>query len=234
MLGNPRMPNSMRARMILLRDRRRAHCVTGSPATIAELRERFDQQTEGDVEDYAVEFAAFVARQAGLVLDIVERGLRGSRYKVPRFVSDGLQASSEFRADMRALAAQEGEEPRKHFERAKRYLKELVARPSPMFLDIRARFERFLLGQGYDIEMVSRDEDLARLKRTIQDHPTLVLFTHKTYLDGLTPTQLNYQQDLPMLHLFGGINLDIFWAWPVDAELGRDLYQALFHRQSGL
>ena len=50
-------------------------------------------------------FATFVTRQAGLVLDIEERGLRGRRYKVPRHVSDGLRSDPRFRSAMSALAA---------------------------------------------------------------------------------------------------------------------------------
>jgi glycerol-3-phosphate O-acyltransferase len=44
----------------------------------------------------------------------------------------------------------------------------------------------------------------------MREHPTLLLFTHKTYIDGVTATDLAYQNDLPLIHLFGGINLDFF------------------------
>ncbi|MEP2379846.1 1-acyl-sn-glycerol-3-phosphate acyltransferase, partial [Parasphingorhabdus sp.] len=59
-------------------------------------------------------------------------------------------------------------------------------------------------------EVVFNKNELARLRRTMRDHPTLLLFTHKTYIDGVTPTDLAYQNDLPMVHVFGGINLDFF------------------------
>jgi glycerol-3-phosphate O-acyltransferase len=38
----------------------------------------------------------------------------------------------------------------------------------------------------------------------------VILFTHKTYLDGVTPNALFYDNDMTMLHSFGGINLDFF------------------------
>lgn len=208
--GNPRLPNSLRARSILLRDKRRAHCIAGQPAKIGEMRQHFEEQTRGDIEDERQEFAAFVARQAGLVLDIVERGLRGSRYKMPRFVTDAISAQSDFRKDVRALSEEEGKPRKSQIEKSRRYLRELVARPTPAFLDLRARFDRFLLGQGYNTQLVHRPEELTRLKQIMRDHPTLLLFTHKTYLDGITPAQLLYQNDMPMLHVFGGINLDFF------------------------
>jgi len=71
--GDPRYPGRLRARLILLRNRRRAQCLAGEPATIAELRARFAQQVAAESVGDAFEFAGFVARQAALVLDAQER-----------------------------------------------------------------------------------------------------------------------------------------------------------------
>ncbi|MEP6011496.1 MAG: glycerol-3-phosphate acyltransferase, partial [Parasphingorhabdus sp.] len=90
--GDPRNPGSFRARSILLRNKRRAHCLTGQPATIDELKLRFAEISKDYDQTDNSEFAAFVVRQAGLVLDIAERGLRGRRYKVPRQVAGGLRS----------------------------------------------------------------------------------------------------------------------------------------------
>lgn len=208
--GDPRNPGSLRARSILLRNKRRAHCLTGHPATIGELRERFaDLSADYDQTDGG-EFASFVVRQAGLVLDIEERGLRGRRYKVPRHVADGLRSDIRFRSAMSELATDLGKrEAELHVEAAK-YMKELIARPSALFIDIKARLDRFMLSQGYEDEVVFDKSELTRLRQTMRDHPTILLFTHKTYVDGVTPTDLAYQNDLPMVHVFGGINLDFF------------------------
>src|SRR3546814_3431141 len=70
------------------------------------LRDRFCAQTgggDGEGTD-SPEFAGFVARQAGLALDVAERGIRGTRYKVPRFVADGLRTSPKFRAALAELS----------------------------------------------------------------------------------------------------------------------------------
>src|SRR3546814_2652130 len=93
LFGDPRHPGPLRARLILLRDRRRAQILVGEAATLDALRDRFCSQTgggDGEGTD-SPEFAGFVARQAGLALDVAERGIRGTRYKVPRFVADGLR-----------------------------------------------------------------------------------------------------------------------------------------------
>src|SRR5690606_6128642 len=120
------------ARTILLRDKRRAHCLTGSPATIGELRERFNRQNGlSGQEDDRNEFAGFVVRQASLVLDIEERGLRGRRYKVPRFVADSLRASPKFRSEMTRLAKDLNKPEQALYEEAGKY---------NQFLHIFARF----------------------------------------------------------------------------------------------
>jgi len=47
LMGDPRNPGSLRARSILIRNKRRAHCLTGQPATINELRQRFAELSSG-------------------------------------------------------------------------------------------------------------------------------------------------------------------------------------------
>ena len=206
--GDPRMPGPLRARMILWRDRRRAQILMGEAATVADLAARFDltapdARGEGDADGA---FAGFVARQAGLALDIAERGVRGSRYKVPRFVAASLRTSARFRS---ALAAQ-GSDTAALRKDAAGYMHELIARPSALFLDLRARFDRFMFGSGYGDTMLVDSAEVERLRATLRQYPTCILFTHKTYIDGATPSRMAYEQDLPMLHSFGGANLDFF------------------------
>ena len=208
--GDPRNPGSFRAQMILWRNKRRAHCLAGKPATIAELRARFAKLAHDHDRDPQLEFASFVTRQAGLVLDIEERSLRGRRYKVPRHVAEGLRSDARFRASVTALARETGQNEAQIYEEAAKYMKELISRPSPLFIDIKARLDRFILSLGYDDNIAFDPEGVKRLRQTMRDHPTLLLFTHKTYIDGLTPTDIAYQNDLPLVHVFGGINLDIF------------------------
>ena len=208
--GDPRNPGSFRARSILLRDKRRAHCLTGQPATIGELEQSFAELSKDYAQTDHMEFAAFVVRQAGLVLDIAERGLRGRRYKVPRHVADGLRSDARFRTAMTQLSGDMGQSETALYEQAAKYMKELIARPSPLFIDMKAKLDRFMLSQGYEDEVVFDRGELTRLRKTMREHPTLLLFTHKTYIDGVTATDLAYQNDLPLIHVFGGINLDFF------------------------
>ncbi|MEQ8311750.1 MAG: glycerol-3-phosphate 1-O-acyltransferase [Sphingopyxis sp.] len=209
LFGDPRHPGSLRARAILLRDRRRAQILMGEAATLDTLRTRFCTQTGGgDGEgEGSAEFARFVARQAALALDVAERGVRGTRYKVPRFVADGLRTSPKFRAALAELAEQAGRPVADLFREARPLMKEVIARPSALFLDLRARLDRMMFG-GYAPEMEFDAAELAKLRSILREHPTCILFTHKTYIDGATPSRLAYENDLPMLHSFGGANLD--------------------------
>lgn len=207
--GDPRNPGSLRARLILMRDPRRAEVLIGEAATLGQLHARFAAQTGSDVAGIdKQEFAGFVARQAGLALDVAERGIRGSRYKVPRFVADGLRTSPKFRAALADLSREVGKPVSDLYREARPYMKEVIARPSAIFLDLRARFDRFMFGQGYDAEMQIDRVEVEKLRATLRQHPTCILFTHKTYIDGATPSRLLYENDMPMLHSFGGANLD--------------------------
>ena len=208
--GDPRMPGSLRAWSILLRDRRRAQCLLGEPASVAALRARFAEDIGMADADPATGFAAFVTRQATLTLEVQERGVRGTRYKVPRFVADSLAASPRFRSALAALASDLGRKPGELLPEARRYMKELISTPSAMFLDLRARLERFMMTQGYDKGFLYDPAELEELRGLIRTRPTVLLFTHKTYLDGVTPNALFYDNDMTMLHSFGGINLDFF------------------------
>ena len=205
LFGDPRRPGPLRARLILWRDRRRAQILIGEAATERALKARFLAQTGGAADD--AEYAGFVARQAGLTLDVAERGIRGSRYKVPRFVADALRTSPPFRAALSDLSQQLGRPVADLYREARPLMKEVIARPSALFLDLRARLDRMMFG-GYAPEMEVDAAELARLRGILREHPTAILFTHKTYIDGATPSRLAYESDLPMLHSFGGANLD--------------------------
>lgn len=210
LFGDPRTPGRLRAWMILKREPSRAQCLIGQSASLKELRQRFDQRALGSGLSREVEFVNFVGRQAVLTLDGCERNLTGQRYKAPRFVAASLVASPKFRAAIDKLATQLKRPEVELYKEARNYMKELISRPSPLYIDVKARLDRFMLSQGYESEVVFDQTELPRLRETMQNHPTLLLFTHKTYVDGVTPTDLAYKNDLPMLHVFGGINLDLF------------------------
>ena len=205
--GDPRRPGRLRARWIQWRDPARAQCLRGEPTSLADLRKRFARAVAADGDD-AQAFAAFVARQAALALDGVEREIQGSRYKVPRFVAESIAASPAFAAAVAGLSTQARRPPAEVLVEALAYLREMVSAPSALFLDLRHWFDRRLWLRGYDPSIQFDRDEFERLRGVLRDHPTLLLFTHKTYGDAALPGLLLYANDLPMLHTFGGVNLD--------------------------
>ncbi|MGB7738919.1 MAG: glycerol-3-phosphate 1-O-acyltransferase [Steroidobacteraceae bacterium] len=206
--GDPRRPGRVRAAWVVLRDRQRAHCLVGASATVGELRQHFASQVAGVERQERYAFARFVAREATVTLDIEERGIQGSRYKVPRFVADSILTSPEFRPALERIADSQGRPLADLLVESRRYLAELVSTPSPLWLDLRAHLDRFLFTRGYDRQTRFDPAELERLRESMRTHPTVLLFTHKTYIDASLPTLLLYSNDLPMLHTFGGINMD--------------------------
>ena len=205
--GDPRRPGTLRGWWLLRRDANRARCITGAPATLDDLRARFRsaQPAAGDMETAA--FAAFVARQASLALEIAEWNQIGRRYKVPRFVAESLRASPKFKAAIQELARESGRTVHELNREAAEYMKELVAVPDPLFVDLRARFDHFILSLGYNKNVVCRATDLERVREIVSTRPAMLLFTHKTYLDSVALTAKMFEYDFPMLHIFAGANM---------------------------
>jgi len=207
LFGDPRAPGAARAWWMLLRDPRRALCFSAQAATIREMRQEFQHSGVADGAEADLEFARLVVRKAGVALDIAERGLRGSRYKVPKFVAENLRANPAFSQAVAQLSMDTGKSLVELNKESDRYMSELISRPRPLFIDIKAKLERTLLSMGYAEDLSVTPDEIERFRQIIREKPTLVLFTHKTYLDGLAATDIAYRNDMPLIHTFGGINM---------------------------
>jgi glycerol-3-phosphate O-acyltransferase len=206
--GDPRHPNPRRGRKILKTAPQRMHLLSGKPDSVANLRARFELHHKIDNGDSQRDFADFVARQASVVLDLAERRLQGGRYKVPRYVAANLMASSSYNEALDTLSAESGIAKAQLVKDAKGYLDEMVSRPSMFWLDVYAKFNKFCLGLGYEAEIVCDQEVVEKLRQIVREYPSMLLWTHKTYLDGMVLPKLLYDNDFPMPHMFGGANLN--------------------------
>lgn len=205
--GDPRNPGTLRGRWILFRDSGRAECIAGEPDTIDGLRARFAEQFGGTAEESPEQFAAFVFRQAGLALEVAEWGLIGRRYKAPRFVAESLNHSPRFNEALESLSRETGRPVDALREEAAGYMKELIAVPNSLFIDFRARFDNWVMALSYNGDVVIREDDLERVRKIVQHHPSMLLFTHKTYIDSVALTATLFENDFRMLHIFAGINM---------------------------
>ena len=207
-LGDPRHPSAARGKKILRTAPERMHLLRGEPDSIASLRARFDLGYEPGAAEAQRDFADFVARQAAVVLDLAERRLQGGRYKVPRHVASSLLASRGFNEAVDALAAQTGTPKPQLMKEAAGYMEEMVSRPRTFWLDFYARFNNFCLGLGYEKKIVCDQAEVEKMRQMVREYPSMLLWTHKTYLDGMVVPKLLYDNDFPMPHMFGGANMN--------------------------
>ncbi len=207
-LGDPRRPTARRARRILEHHPERIRLVVGQPDSIANLRHRFASHRDESLPFSASAFASFVARQAAVVLDIAERRLKGGRYKVPRHVAATLMSSGDFNAAVEELAESLGRPKDALMDEAEEYMEEMVSTPNSFWLDIYSRFNSFCLGLGYESEIVFDREAMEELRQVVRNYPSMLLWTHKTYLDGMVVPKVLFDNDFPMPHMFGGANLN--------------------------
>ena len=206
--GDPRHPGAGRGRRIFNESPARMRLIAGSPDSVANLRERFELHHSIEQDNAQRDFAEFVGRQAALVLDIAERRLQGGRYKVPRHVAASLKSSPAFNEAVDALARESGKPKAALMAEATGYMTEMVSRPSTFWLDFYAKFNNFCLGLGYEEKIVYDPEAVARMRQVVRDNPAMLLWTHKTYLDGMVVPKVLYENDFPMPHMFGGANMN--------------------------
>ena len=203
--GDPRKPGVTRARRILRLSPERAQCIAGDGATLEELRQRY-ARTRGEAAS-ASQLADFVASQAGLALDIAERRLRGSRYKVPRQVAKNLRDSPEFRVGLQQLSAEEGVPLAELQRESAEIMKELVSIPRTFWLDAMGLLNRKIISLGYETDIVIDQAGLERVRQITREYPTALLWTHKTHVDGFAMHWTFFKNDFPAPHLLGGVNM---------------------------
>ena len=206
--GDPRHPGASRARKIFHTSPERMRLIAGAPDSVANLRQRFELHHNIEQADAQRDFAEFVGRQAALVLDIAERRLQGGRYKVPRHVAASLMSSPAFNEAVAELAQQSGRPKHELMAEASGYMTEMVSRPSTFWLDFYAKFNKFCLGLGYEEKIVYDQAAVEKMRQMVRDNPAMLLWTHKTYLDGMVVPKVLYDNDFPMPHMFGGANMN--------------------------
>ncbi len=205
LFGNPRRPGYWRARAILRGNPERARCIAGASATLGELRQKL-HGTGADEPD-SRQLADFIAEMAALALDIAERRLQGSRYKVPRQVARNLQSSPRFISALGELS-RELDRPIDALQtESAAIMKELSGTSSTFWLDVMARLSQHILSLGYESEIVTDRARLESIRQRVRENPAAFLWTHKTYLDGFVVNSVLFNNDFPAPHSLGGVNM---------------------------
>jgi len=214
LLGDPRDPGRLRQRWIRAQEPDLVRIVAGEPAPASELRARW-RRACGSTGAETMGLAEFVARQAALALERAERRLRGTRYKVPRFVHQEVLSRPQFRGGVERLARVLGRDGASVTKEATGYLKEIAANHSPFVIDLVAGFIRRLYTQGYAESIDYDREQLERIYALAQRHPVVFLPTHKSNLDHLSLQYVLHENGHPPNHTAGGINMNFFPLGPL-------------------
>ena len=217
-LGDPRDPNTLRQRWLRTFAPDRIRIVQGEPALKSQLRTRWeDPGGRGPAEGTTV--TEFVSLKAWLALERAERALRGSRYKVPKFLGQALFQSRGFQQGVSRLAQAEGVPVEEMRKRTGDYLREIAATHSPFIIDAVTGLMRWIVSLGYHrIEYSS--EELQELYKLGQDHSLVFLPSHKSNADHLVLQYALFENDFPPNHTAGGDNMNFFPVGPVVRRSG--------------
>ena len=193
---DPYHPNQRQQRRILRSDPRRARVVAGESAKVSELRQQWRDTTVGENER---DFAQFVTRRAILAMERAEYRILGPQYKSPRLVKPEILASARFRAGLEKI-------PGATVEEAGKMLDELATGWSRVSVDLVSVLGR-MLSRGFDPEIDYDEYQIAAMRAGLEAHPAVLLFSHRSYIDGAVVPVAMQENRLPPVHMFAGINL---------------------------
>jgi glycerol-3-phosphate O-acyltransferase len=190
-------PPKLLQRGILRKDSARARVVAGEPAKVSELRQHWSDTT---VAENPRDFAHFVMRRAELAIDRVELRLLGPEYKSPRLIKPEMLASSRFREGLAKI-------PGATLESAGDMLDELSTGWSRFSVDLIPTLGRAIFSRGFDPNIDYDRAEIESMRVALETHPAVLLFSHRSYLDGAIVPVAMQENRLPPVFTFAGINL---------------------------
>ena len=193
---DPYHPNERQQLHIMRSAPQRARVVAGEPAKVSELRQQWRDITVGENQS---DFARFVIRRALLALERVEYRILGPQYKSPRLVKPEILESSRFRAGLKKI-------PGATVDEAGEMLDELSTGWSRVSVDLVGVLGR-ALSRGFDPEIDYDGYQVAAMRAALEAHPAVLLFSHRSYIDGAVVPVAMQENRLPPVHVFAGINL---------------------------
>ncbi|MBX7456406.1 glycerol-3-phosphate 1-O-acyltransferase [Mycolicibacterium sp. 3033] len=190
-------PPRVLQRSILKRDPSRARVVAGEPAKVSELRQNWSENTTAENPR---EFARFVLRRAILAIERVELRLLGPEYKSPRLIKPEVLSSARFREGLEQI-------PGATVEKAGEMLDELGTGWSRFSVDLIPSLGRAIFSRGFDPNIDYDRTEVETMRHALEAHPAVLLFSHRSYLDGAIVPVAMQENRLPPVHTFAGINL---------------------------
>ncbi|MGH3959634.1 glycerol-3-phosphate 1-O-acyltransferase [Mycobacterium sp.] len=193
---DPYHPGDRQQRRVVRSEPARARVVAGESAKVSELRQQWRDITVGESPR---DFAHFVTRRALLAMERAVYRILGPQYKSPRLVKPEILASARFRAGLDKI-------PGATVEAAGTMLDELATGWSRASVDLVSVLGR-LLSRGFDPEIDYDEYQVAAMRVALEAHPAVLLFSHRSYIDGAVVPVAMQENRLPPVHVFAGINL---------------------------
>lgn len=190
-------PPQLLQHRILKRDPSRARVVAGEPAKVSELRQQWSDTT---VAENPRQFARFVIRRAILAIERVELRLLGPEYKSPRLFKPEMLASARFREGLEEI-------PGATVDKAGEMLGELGTGWSRFSVDLIPSLGRAIFSRGFDPSIDYDRLEVESMREALESYPAVLLFSHRSYLDGVIVPVAMQENRLPPVHTFAGINL---------------------------
>jgi glycerol-3-phosphate O-acyltransferase len=206
---DPYHPNQRQQQKILRDDPQRARVVAGESAKVSELRQLWRDTTVGEDKR---DFAQFVTRRAILAMERAEYPILGPQYKSPRLVKPEILASARFRAGLEKI-------PGATVEEAGKMLDELATGWSRVSVDLVGVLGR-ALSRGFDPQIDYDGYQVAAMRTGLEAHPAVLLFSHRSYIDGAVVPVAMQENRLPPVHMFAGINLSFGVMGPLFRRAG--------------
>ena len=203
-------PPEILQRRILRKDPTRARVVAGEPAKVADLHRQWKEHT---IAENPREFARFVIRRAELAIERVELRLLGPEYKSPRLVKPEMLASARFREGLDQI-------PGASVEQAGEMLDELSTGWSRFSVDLIPKLGRAIFSRGFDPNIDYNREQIESMRHALETHPAVLLFSHRSYLDGVIVPVAMQENRLPPVYTFAGINLSFGLMGPLFRHSG--------------
>ena len=196
---------------ILRGDPSRARVVAGEPAKVSELRQQWRDTT---VAENPHDFARF-RHPAG------DTGHRTGR--IPA-AGTGIQVASAGEARDAGVGAVPRRawrrSPARRVEKAGKMLDEMATGWSRFSVDLLPAMGRQVIKRGFDPEIDYDRAEIEDMRTALESHPAVLLFSHRSNLDGVVLPVAMQANRLPPAHTFGGINMSFGFMGPLMRRSG--------------
>ncbi len=200
--GSPESPTTLPAAVAFLRNYKRAFLRVGRPIDL-----------QAFVAERPAEADALVARKAkGTIHHHLARELRaavGPPLRTPTRVEDKVLRDRHLREVLEHVAGQKGRSAASVQREARRDLREIASRYSPLFIDMIRPIFRWIFQTMYDRVEID-EKGLAEVRRLAAEKPLVLTPSHKSHVDYMLLSWAFYEHGLIPPQVAAGINLS-FW-----------------------